>query len=128
MYKFLFQNILLDPKIVKVGVGVHRDAYLLLHQHKMQVKHAIDLRYLAQELGLAPESLEKMALRVAGIKLVKDWKITESNWEAPQLSQEQIDYAAADAHASVEIYKHMLRRNPNVLHNCVKFYDIDFLP
>jgi ribonuclease D len=41
---------------------------------------------------------------VLGKRLPKSKKITTSNWASPDLSPQQLQYAANDAHASLMIY------------------------
>ena len=55
-------------------------------------------------------SLEKIAKKVAKIKLNKDKSVSLSLWESPYLSHEQIKYACLDAYASFEVF----RRHSNI--------------
>lgn len=56
-----------------------------------------DLTSLAREKGLAEVSLKNIAERF-GLQMKKDPKMTRSNWACPELSQDQIQYAAEDAY------------------------------
>ena len=49
-------------------------------------------------------SLSALSQQVLGITMDKDWKIRCSDWEAPQLSERQIEYAANDAVVAVQIF------------------------
>jgi ribonuclease D len=55
-------------------------------------------------------SLEKLANKVAKIKLNKDKSVTLSMWESSKLNLEQIKYACLDAYASFEVF----RRHSNI--------------
>ena len=55
-------------------------------------------------------SLEKLAKKVAKIKLNKDKSVGLSMWEMPKLSHEQVKYACLDAYASFEVF----RRHSNI--------------
>lgn len=116
----------MQANLVKVGVEIYKDSELLFKHHDLKVKSAIDLRVLAHAGGFAPASLEKMALNIAGLQINKDLQIILSNWDAPELSVEQIKYAAEDAYASIEIYMHLYHRNAHILQNCAHFYDVDY--
>jgi ribonuclease D len=48
---------------------------------------------------------------VLGQRMPKSKKVTTSNWAAPQLSPQQLQYAANDAHASLLVY-HALQAMP----------------
>jgi len=45
---------------------------------------------------------------VLGQRLAKSKKITTSNWASPDLSAQQLQYAANDARASLTIYKALI--------------------
>ena len=49
-------------------------------------------------------SLSALSQQILGITMDKDWKIRCSDWEAPQLSQRQIEYAANDAIVAIQIF------------------------
>lgn len=49
-------------------------------------------------------SLSALSQQILGVTMDKDWKIRCSNWEAPQLSERQIEYAANDAIIAVQIF------------------------
>jgi ribonuclease D len=55
-------------------------------------------------------SLEKLAKKVAKIKIKKEKSIVVSMWESSNLNHEQIKYACMDAYASFEV----LRRHFNI--------------
>jgi hypothetical protein len=49
-------------------------------------------------------SLSALSQQILGVTMDKDWKIRCSNWEASQLSERQIQYAANDAIVAVQIF------------------------
>lgn len=51
-------------------------------------------------------TLTKMADEFLSVKLDKNPYIRRSNWEAPTLTNTQIDYAANDAHIAIELFKY----------------------
>lgn len=49
-------------------------------------------------------SLSALSQQIIGETMDKDWKIRCSNWEAPQLSDRQIQYAANDAIVAAQVF------------------------
>ncbi|XP_054055644.1 exonuclease 3'-5' domain-containing protein 2 isoform X3 [Rissa tridactyla] len=74
-------DILADSTVLKVGVGCWEDACKLFHDYGLPVKGSVDLRYLAMR---------------------------QRNWEAEELTQDQVLYAARDAQVSVALFLHLL--------------------
>ncbi|XP_036167001.1 exonuclease 3'-5' domain-containing protein 2 isoform X2 [Myotis myotis] len=108
-------NMLADGTILKVGVGCSEDASKLLQDYGLFVKGCLDLRYLVMR---------------------------QSNWDAENLTEDQVIYAARDAQISVALFLHLLgypfSRNPTleenddligwrkVLEKCQDLVDIPF--
>jgi RNA polymerase sigma factor for flagellar operon FliA len=51
--------------------------------------------------------------RFFGRRLQKSRRITTTNWALPRLSDQQIQYAADDAHVALRIYRHWCEHFPN---------------
>lgn len=100
------QTILADSDIVKVGVAPIEDARFLEKDYGLTVTSTLDLRFLAVASGCKPGGLAKMAAEHLKVTLDKRLLVKCSNWEAPQLSREQLDYAAKDALVAVELFGH----------------------
>ncbi|XP_058058316.1 exonuclease 3'-5' domain-containing protein 2 [Anopheles bellator] len=98
-------DLLNDDNIVKVGVSPYDDARLLREDYMLKVESTLDLRFMAERAGLEPFGIARLANEVLGLTLDKHWKIRCSDWEAPELSDRQIKYAASDAHVAVELFK-----------------------
>lgn len=94
-----------DDNIVKVGVNPHGDANYLVRDYGICVASTFDLRYMAKIADCRPGGLAKMSEDYIKVKLDKNWRIRCSDWEAPTLSQKQINYAANDAHVGIELFK-----------------------
>lgn len=95
----------------------------------------MDLRYLSVMARGEPSSLSKLAEEYLNVKLEKHWRIRSSNWEANELSQKQLDYAAKDAQVAIEIFRVLGKKiEPNagkrfvdiVLERCYDFIDLRF--
>ncbi|XP_028839877.1 exonuclease 3'-5' domain-containing protein 2 isoform X2 [Denticeps clupeoides] len=107
-----FEKVLRNPHILKVGVGCHEDGKRLAHDYGLALGCTVDLRYLAlrQRHSLLTNglSLKSLAADLLNITLDKSLELRCSDWEAKQLSQEQIKYAAQDAQVSIALFFHLL--------------------
>jgi ribonuclease D len=94
----IFEN----PDIIKAGVAIHDDIKSLQKLSKFNPTSFVELATLARTSGLQVESVKKLAGLLLGIRISKSAQT--SNWEAPTLTEKQIDYAATDAWVCLEIY------------------------
>ncbi|NWS48623.1 EXD2 protein, partial [Probosciger aterrimus] len=104
-------DIMADSAVLKVGVGCWEDACKLLHDYGLPVKGSVDLRYLAmRQWKDLPHclSLKSLAEEVLNCPLDKSPHVRCSNWEAEELTQDQVLYAARDAQVSVALFLHLL--------------------
>ncbi|XP_062351789.1 exonuclease 3'-5' domain-containing protein 2 isoform X3 [Cinclus cinclus] len=105
-------DIMADSAVLKVGVGCWEDACKLFHDYGLPVKGSMDLRYLAmrQRKDLLHNclSLKSLAEKVLNFPLDKSPHVRCSNWEAEELTQDQVLYAARDAQVSVALFFHLL--------------------
>lgn len=72
----------------------------------------VDLQGIAPEWGIGEKSLRKLSAIVLGRRVSKAQRL--SNWEAAQLTEKQMRYAATDAWICPEIYRtlqHTLKPN-----------------
>ena len=99
----LFEN----PDIIKAGVAIHDDIKALQKINKFQPVSFIELSTMAKASGLQVESVKKLAGLLLGFRISKSAQT--SNWEAPSLTEKQIEYAATDAWVCLEIYQHLKR-------------------
>ncbi|XP_062475197.1 exonuclease 3'-5' domain-containing protein 2 isoform X2 [Pezoporus occidentalis] len=104
-------DMMADSAVLKVGVGCWEDASKLLHDYGLPVKGSVDLRYLAmRQWKDLPHclSLKSLAEEVLNCPLDKSPHVRCSNWEAEELTQDQVLYAARDAQVSVALFLHLL--------------------
>ncbi|KAK1160454.1 hypothetical protein AOXY_G20658 [Acipenser oxyrinchus oxyrinchus] len=105
-------DILQDNSILKAGVGCYEDACRLMRDYGITVNCTVDLRYLAmrQRRTLVHNglSLKSLAQDILNLSLDKSLQLRCSNWEAEELSQEQVTYAGRDAQVSVALFFHLL--------------------
>lgn len=92
-----------NERIKKVGIGLLDDFNLLNRLRAFEPKGFIDLNDTFQELGAENIGARNLAAMVLDIRISKSAQT--SNWEAEQLAQKQIKYAATDAWICLEIHK-----------------------
>lgn len=97
----IFEN----TDIIKAGVAIHDDIKALQKINKFQPISFIELSAMAKASGLQVESVKKLAGLLLGFRISKSAQT--SNWEAPVLTEKQIEYAATDAWVCLEIYEHL---------------------
>lgn len=99
-----------SPEIIKAGVAIRDDIKALQTLHRFTPSAFIDLALMAREAGLQVESVKKLTALVLGFRISKSAQT--SNWEAPTLTEKQIEYAATDAWVCLEIYHRLAKLAP----------------
>lgn len=95
------KELLSDTSVIKTGVGIENDVRRLSEDYGVDCKPFLDLRFMAVELGYEPVSLKTLSKRHLGRELSEDYF---TNWEKPELNSREINYAADDAWASVDLF------------------------
>ncbi|KAM3870938.1 exonuclease 3'-5' domain-containing protein 2 [Diretmus argenteus] len=105
-------EVLRDPHVMKVGVGCYEDGKRLTRDYGVSLGCTVDLRYLALRQRQATVSnglnLKSLAADLLGVCLDKSLELRCSDWEAGQLTPEQMTYAARDAQVSIALFFHLL--------------------
>jgi len=105
--KFII-DIFNDPKVIKVGIAVIDDFKDLAKlDRKLKAQGVIDLNVYAQQIGFESIGAKKLSALCLGFSLNKKHQV--SNWEAKELSEGQIAYAATDAWICIPIYNKLLQ-------------------
>lgn len=95
-------NILADKNIIKAGVAIHDDIRFLTGVRNFIPAGFIELQNLVKEFGIKCSGLKKLCAIILGFRISKRQQVTD--WEAAELSDAQILYAATDAWVCYEIY------------------------
>ena len=90
-----------------MGLSWHDDLRALNQRKQFRAGTFIDLQDVAAEMGIIDISLQKLYANIFGEKISKGQRL--SNWEADNLTEAQMLYAATDAWACVQLYKEMMR-------------------
>jgi ribonuclease D len=91
-----------DVNILKVGVSIRDDLHRLQQIRRFTPGGFFELQNYSDSFNIESNSLKKLAAIVLGIKVSKSKQLT--NWESPNLTEEQLIYAATDAWVCLEIY------------------------
>jgi RNA polymerase sigma factor for flagellar operon FliA len=106
----LLQNVLKavleSPSILKVGFGLGDDLRRVRAKLGIETQNVVDLATTLRRRGERNTLGAKTAVaRFFGQRLAKSKRITTTNWALPKLSEQQIRYAADDAHVALKIYR-----------------------
>jgi Ribonuclease D len=99
-------ELLSDPSVIKAGVAVHDDIRFLKGVRKFSPDGFIDLQNFVKDFGIQSSGLKKLAAIVLGFRISKRQQVTD--WEADQLTEAQLIYAATDAWVCHQIYKKLV--------------------
>ncbi|MDO4801824.1 MAG: 3'-5' exonuclease [Prevotellaceae bacterium] len=94
---------LLESDILKVGVSLSDDIRMISARTKFHPDNFVDLQKMVELLGIKDKSLAKLYANLFGKKISKSQQL--SNWECDILSEAQMQYAAIDAWACINLYK-----------------------
>jgi len=97
---------LADENIAKIGLSLRDDLAGLNKQHKFKAGNCIDIQTIIQNYGVLELGLQKIYAILFGKKISKAQRLT--NWENPELTEQQQRYAATDAWASLQIYLQLM--------------------
>ena len=95
-------SVLADKRIIKVGAAVFDDLRGLQKLGDFEPAGFVDLQKIAWEWGIRDKSVKKLAANILGCRISKAQQL--SNWEAPELTVSQCNYAATDAWVCREMY------------------------
>lgn len=99
------RNLLADPDITKIGVGIRDDLRFLRRLGDFTPTSFIDLQNYVSEFGIEEKSFSKLMAIIFNVKISKRQRT--SNWEAPQFSEGQVRYAATDAWGALKMYQRL---------------------
>lgn len=99
-------DFLADESVKKIGLSL-RDDFSGLNKHQIfKPANFVDIQSIAQSYGIMELSLQKIYAILFGMKISKSQRL--SNWESPELTEQQQRYAATDAWASLQIYLQLM--------------------
>jgi len=99
-------DFLSDESVRKIGLSLRDDFSGLNKHHIFKPANFVDIQSIAQSYGIMELSLQKIYAILFGKKISKSQRL--SNWESPELTEQQQRYAATDAWASLQIYLQLM--------------------
>ncbi|MBO9667883.1 MAG: 3'-5' exonuclease domain-containing protein 2 [Bdellovibrio sp.] len=99
----LLKKIFENPNVIKVGAAIRDDLKQLQKKFDFTPHGFIELQTVAKEKKLGSLGLKGMTEEVLQATISKGPKTT--NWEAPELMDRQVQYAATDAWIGLKIYQ-----------------------
>lgn len=97
-----------NEAVQKVGVGLRDDLNALQRLQSFSPKGFVELTHLTKQVGVEVESVKKLTGLLLGFRISKSAQT--SNWEAPTLTEKQIEYAATDAWVCLQMYRKIEQR------------------
>ncbi|KAJ7875021.1 ribonuclease H-like domain-containing protein [Mycena leptocephala] len=100
----------MSPHIKKVSVGLIKDIAVIWDDLRLEMNNLVDsgmMARLALTEKYAKQAYSNLALKTSVedvLRFTINKDLGQSNWKAVKLSDEQIEYAALDAMASVKLY------------------------
>jgi len=98
--------LLADKDIIKAGVAVHDDIKFLKRVQGFTPSGFVDLQKFVRDYGIRVSGLKKLSAIVLGFRISKRQQVTD--WEAEQLTEAQVVYAATDAWVCYQIYTKLI--------------------
>ena len=106
-------NLLSNEKIIKVGAAVRDDIRGLQKYQDFTPRSFVDLQSMVGDYGIKDRSVKKMTAIILGFRISKTQQL--SNWEAGELTESQIKYAATDAWVCREMYIRLVKSEKTVM-------------
>lgn len=91
-----------NESILKAGVALRDDVKALQRIRHFKPGGIAELNEMAKKAGLGIEGVRKLAGLLLGFRISKSAQT--SNWEAAELNEKQLSYAATDAWVCLEVY------------------------
>ncbi len=103
-------DLLSDPSVLKVGVGIRDDLRGLQRLGRFTPGGFVELQEMVIPYGIEVFSLKNLAGLLLDFRISKRQQL--SNWEAQELTEAQVYYAATDAWVALRIYQQLKKMLP----------------
>ena len=104
-------RLLEDVNVPKVGLSWHDDLLQLHRRCEFRAGNFVELQDVAKKFGIKDMSLQKLYANLFHQKISKAQRL--SNWEAHELRDSQLLYAATDAWCCINLYEEFNRLTQN---------------
>ena len=102
----VLRAVLESSAIVKAGFGLGDDVRRLRAKLGIETRNVVDLATALRRGERNAWGAKTAVARFFGQRLQKSRRVTTTNWSLARLSEQQILYAADDAHVALRIYRH----------------------
>lgn len=99
-------DFLASPDTLKIGLSLHDDFNALHRRSDVEPKGFKDLQDIVGDFMITDLSLQKIYAILFDQRISKGQRVT--NWEAPELTAAQMQYASIDAFACLHIYNYLM--------------------
>lgn len=96
-------ELLMNEEILKVGTGLTDDLRRMRSDFQFEPGGFLDLQQYVEAFQIGEKGLKKLAAIVLRRRISKSQQV--SNWDAEELTEAQVRYAATDAWICLEIYQ-----------------------
>ena len=96
------EDFLKNVKTIKIGISLLDDFHGIRKHIPFEPESFIDLQKIVPSFGIQEAGLQKIYAILFGKKISKRMRL--SNWEVSELTEPQLQYAALDAWACLQIY------------------------
>lgn len=101
------KQLLASSKVLKIGVGIRDDIKALQRLGGFVPAAFLDLQTFVEQYGIEEKSFSKLMAIIFHVRISKRQRT--SNWELPQLTEQQIRYASTDAWGALRMYNELKR-------------------
>ena len=101
----VLKQFLEDPGCIKVGLSTGDDFHQIARLTDFHPAGFMEIQQMVKQFEIIDMSLQKIYAILFQQKISKNQQLT--NWEAPQLTEQQQSYAAIDAWACQRIYNYL---------------------
>jgi len=105
------KKLLENPNILKIGSATHGDIPIIAKLYKQGNFHPkgfVDIQIVGKKYNIETVGLAKLTAILLDFRISKRQQL--SNWEAEELTEAQINYAATDAWACYKLYENFIKR------------------
>lgn len=96
-------ELMMDENTLKVGLGLNDDIRRMRSDLHFEPRGFLDLQQYVEAFQIGEKGLKKLAAIVLERRISKSQQV--SNWDADELTEAQLRYAATDAWICLEIYQ-----------------------
>ena len=126
-------KVLADETVVKVIQGAEYDIRCLDREWGFRVRNIFDTSVAARFVGMQKHGLSFLSEALLGVHIPKDAHIQKADWSYRPLSQNALNYAAADVRYLLSIQKALekglrtLARSPWASEECTRLEEIRYV-